>query len=148
MVLRGYNETKNFFFTTAFHCTKLKTWRMNCMCHIVRTGENTCIIISLTITAIKKLNFLTRPDLAFSFFNKRSGNEIKRLVYNKLKVSYYCHQQVTFISYLIPCVKDKFFSYWWRWENKPTFFWVAERWGAYRQNKSVKKYLKFYQLSW
>ena len=108
----SYNETKNFFFTTAFRCTKLKTWRMNCMCHIVRTGENTCIIISLTITAIKKLNFLTRPDLAFSFFNKRSGNEIKRLAYNKLKVSYYCHQQVTFISYLIPCVKDKFFSYW------------------------------------
>ena len=58
---------------------------MNCMCHIVCTGENTYIIISLTITPIKKLNFLTGPDLAFSFFNKRSGNKIKRLVYNKLK---------------------------------------------------------------
>ena len=47
----SYNETKNFFFTTVFHWTKLKTSkRMNCMCHIVRTGENTYIIISLTIT--------------------------------------------------------------------------------------------------
>ena len=37
----SYNETKNVFFTTIFHWTKLKTSkRMNCMCHIVRTGEN------------------------------------------------------------------------------------------------------------
>ena len=55
----SYNETKNVFFTTIFHWTKLKTSkRINCMCHIVCTGENPCIIILLTINQAKNWIFL------------------------------------------------------------------------------------------
>ena len=55
----SYNETKNVFFTAIFLWTKLKTSkRINCICHIVCTGENPCIIISLTINQAKNWIFL------------------------------------------------------------------------------------------
>ena len=38
--------------------------------------------------------------------------------------------------YLISWVKDTSFSYWWRCENKPTFFWGDVRWGTYNNNNN------------
>ena len=136
VIVRQKSSSQKYFIEQNWRLRK--EWIANAM---QRMGENTYIIPWQLITPIKKLNFLTRPDVAFGFLNKGSGNEIKRLVLNKLKAKLLLSSATYFyISYLIPCVKDKSFSYWWRWENKPTFFWVVVRWGTYRQNKSVNKY--------
>ena len=93
VIVRQKSSSQKYFIEQNWRLRK--EWIANAM---QRMGENTYIIPWQLITPIKKLNFLTRPDVAFGFLNKGSGKEIKRLVLNKLKLSYYCLHQLTFIS--------------------------------------------------
>ena len=53
---------------------------------IARAGDNTHVARSQSSQS-RKLNFLTLPDLAFSFINKRSGYEIRIRLKNGRKAN-------------------------------------------------------------
>ena len=69
---------------------------------IGRAGDNTHVVRSQSSQS-GKLNFLTLPDVAFSFINKRSGYEIrigpKKLVGKQ-----------TFYVYIIICCRSNLIS--------------------------------------
>ena len=65
---------ENYFFFV-LNRTRDFAKRMNCSCHRARAVDNTQFIRSQSSQS-KKFDFLTWPDIAFGFVNKRSGYKI------------------------------------------------------------------------